>query len=276
MNNNETLRTITKDNFLLPGTYDGEFSSDEIADDAAGLEATFLRIKIPSGGQTIFEIPNGDSDNPDYEKTLVGVILHGHPHNAYWEDSDNDESVPPDCFSVDGVCGVGMPGGVCQTCQFNQWKTGPNGKGKACKNMHVIYLLRSGDIAPIQFTLPPTSIKPYSKFFNEAFRLRRRATYGSVVEIGLKRIEGDNDYSVATFKKLFDFDGEQLAVIRNYTHNFKNEIKRILQERASEIPNADDIPYAADWNGNTDASDEFDISSKPVEEINGDVNELPE
>ena len=76
----------------------------------------------------------------------------------------------------------------------------------------VLYLLRSGEYMPLQVNLPPTSIKPFKEFLNRAFMLRRRATYGSIVQIGLKRENnGTNDYSVATFKLLQDFQGEELA-----------------------------------------------------------------
>ena len=103
----------------------------------------------------------------------------------------------------------------------------------ACKNMRVLYLLRSGEYMPLQVNLPPTSIKPFKEFLNRAFMLRRRATYGSIVQIGLKRENnGTNDYSVATFKLLQDFQGEELAQIRTYANSFKEQIKLLLQQRA--------------------------------------------
>lgn len=100
--------------------------------------------------------------------------------------------------------------------------------------MRILYLLRSGDYMPLQVTLPPTSLKPFKDFINQSFMLRRRATYGSVVQIGLKKASnGTNDYSVATFRRLYDFEGEELAQIRAYANSFKEQIKLILQERAS-------------------------------------------
>ena len=69
--------------------------------------------------------------------------------------------------------------------------------------MRVLYLLRSGEFMPLQVTLPPTSLKPFREFMNQSFMLRRRATYGSVVQIGLKKMNnGKDDYSVATFRRL--------------------------------------------------------------------------
>ena len=58
---------------------------------------------------------------------------------------------------------------------------------------------------------------------------RRRATYGSLIQIGLKKENnGSNDYSVATFRLLRDFEGEELAQIRAYANGFKEQIKACL------------------------------------------------
>ena len=58
---------------------------------------------------------------------------------------------------------------------------------------------------PIQLSLSPTSLRPYSDFVNAAFVARRRGVCGSVVQIGLKkRSNGKDDYSVATFKRPYD------------------------------------------------------------------------
>ena len=40
---------------------------------------------------------------------------------------------------------------------------------------------------PIQLSLSPTSLRPYSDFVNAAFVARRRGVCGSVVQIGLKK-----------------------------------------------------------------------------------------
>ncbi len=100
--------------------------------------------------------------------------------------------------------------------------------------MRVLYLLRSGEFMPLQVTLPPTSLKPFREFMNQSFMLRRRATYGSVVQIGLKKMSnGKDDYSVATFRRLYDFSGEELAQIRQFADGFKEQVRMMLQQRAT-------------------------------------------
>lgn len=229
--------------FLLPdvAAVDTGFTKEELAEDIDGLQMGFQHVKIPSGGQLQFELTGEDPDNPDYTKYLEGVILHSHNANAYWANGRSDnENTPPDCQSLDGKVGYGCPGGLCADCPYNRYgsDTDPKGtgRGKACKNQRIIYLLRSGEVMPIQLSLSPTSITPYSQFVNAAFVTRRRGVCGSVVQIGLKkRSNGKDDYSVATFKRLYDFTGEELAQIRAYANSFKEQIELILAQRIENI-----------------------------------------
>ena len=224
--NTSMMNTPERNTFLLPAMVEGDFSSDEIAEDADGLQMmSFQRVKIPAGGALQFEIPTEDPDNPDYARTLEGVILYNHSAYTLWpEGSEYDEDTKPLCSSVDGKTGIGEPGGACATCPMNAYGSARDGgRGKACKNMRDIYLLRSGEYMPLLISLPPTSIKPFKEFLNRAFVYRRRATYGSLIQIGLKKENnGSNDYSVATFRLVRDFQGEELAQIRAY-YDFRPE-----------------------------------------------------
>ncbi len=235
MNTNLTTALTENANFLLPTMVEGNFTQEELSEDMDGVQMRLPRVKIPAGGTLQFEIPSDDPENPDYTKALEGVILYHHLNNAYWpEGSEFDDSTAPLCASMDGKLGVGEPGGVCAACALNQYGTASGGAGKACKNMRTLYLLRSGEFMPLQVTLPPTSLKPFNEFSNQSFLMRRRASFGSVVQIGLKKMSnGSNDYSVATFRRLYDFEGEQLAQIRAYAGSFKEQIRLMLGQRAT-------------------------------------------
>lgn len=233
---NTQNNALAEQKFMLPAAMpEGEFTQEELAEDMDGPQMSFPRVKIPAGGALMFELPSDDPENPDYVKNLEGVILFNHPNNAYWpEGSEYDDSATPLCSSVDAKQGIGEPGGSCVSCALNQFGSAAEGAGKACKNMRVLYLLRSGEFMPLQVTLPPTSLKPFREFMNQSFMLRRRATYGSVVQIGLKKMSnGKDDYSVATFRRLYDFSGEELAQIRQFADGFKEQIRMMLQQRAT-------------------------------------------
>ena len=231
---NEALAERTA--FIIPKVSDSKFSSAELADDMDGLQLSFQRAKIPGGGVLQFELPDEDPENPDYVQTLEGVILFNHSANSYWPaGSEYDDNTPPQCQSVDGKVGYGDPGGICEACDYNKFGSDPNGGGKACKNMRVLYLLRSGEMMPIQLSLPPTSIRPYTTFVNSAFLLRGRRVCSGLVQIGLRKGSSNGfTYSVATFKKLRDFEGEELAQVCAYADSFRDQIKQTLSERASQ------------------------------------------
>ena len=86
---------------------------------------------------------------------------------------------------------------------------------------------------PLQLALPPTSLKPYREFANMAFGLRRRPVYGSIVHIGLKPVSSNGyDYSVATFRRVRDFTGDELAQATAYAKSFREMIKAMLSQQA--------------------------------------------
>ncbi len=137
--------------------------SDILAEEMTGLSASFERIKIPSGGGTVFEIPSDNPDEPDMVKEFSAVILYQHPLNAYYEQEYQGGSNPPDCGSYDGICGKGNPGGNCRNCPYNEFGSGKSG-AKACKNRRRLYLLREGEIFPMILSLPTGSLKGFTRY----------------------------------------------------------------------------------------------------------------
>ena len=279
MNTQETT-LMQRTPFLLPdAAATTEFSSEELAQDMDGLQLGFQRVKIPSGGQVQFELPGEDPDNPDYIKYLEGIIVHSHNANAYWiSKGEDDDNTPPDCQSTDGKVGYGTPGGICASCPYNRFGSDPDpkgtGKGKACKNQRMVYLLRSGDAMPIQISLSPTSITPYAQFVKAAFLARRRGVCGSVVQIGLKKVSnGKNEYSVATFKRLYDLTGEELAQVRAYSASFREQVELILAQRTENIEAETGNGVVMERPARTmpDNEGHFEVGA----EIDGDEGDLP-
>lgn len=130
-----------------------------------GISAMDLdRVKIPSGGGIAWEVPS--LEGSEMAKTLEGVIIYHMDTNAYWPDAiDDGAHVPPACVSRNGRMGLGTPGGMCATCALNQFGTdSKKGRGKACKNMKMLFVLQPGKLLPLAILLPPTSIPPVKKY----------------------------------------------------------------------------------------------------------------
>ncbi len=109
--------------------------------------------------------------------------------------------------------------------------------------MRMLYILRSGESLPIQLALPPTSLKGYNDFVSAAFLSRKRGICAGVVQITLKKMtNGPHDYSIAVFKKLYDFTGEQLAAVRELSSAMRMQIKNMNEQRAiNHATNAENI-----------------------------------
>ncbi len=123
--------------------------------------ADFSRIKVPSSGGTKWTIETAAGE--ETADTLEGVILHNTRHRAYWK-NPNPSSTPPDCASVDMINGRGVPGETCEFCQFNQFGSAANGRGKACKEVRLFFLLRKGQVLPDVVSVPPGSLKNVRKY----------------------------------------------------------------------------------------------------------------
>ncbi|MBS6355365.1 hypothetical protein [Oscillibacter sp.] len=272
---NNELMTTTGNRFILPQAVETTFTAEELAEDMDGIQLNFRQVKVPAGGTLQYEIPTEDPDVPDYDRFLEGIILFHHPSNAYWpdvEDGGDGENVPPQCQALDGKFGHGSPGGLCASCGYNRF--GTRGKGKACKNMHMVYLLRSGEFMPLQITLPPTSIKPFNEFVSRAFLLHRRGICSALVQLGLKKMNnGKDDYSVTTFKLLRYFEGEELCQIRNYADQFKEQVKEMLSQRAEQADaiSGDVVEVGTPSRRLPDNEDHFAIGGV----IDGEREELP-
>lgn len=277
MTNTMNAMMETQKEFILPAMVDNDCAAMDVSEDYEGLRLTFPRVKIPGGGNLQFEIPSDDPENPDYTKYIEGVILYNHDTCAYWpEGSEYDDNVTPLCSSVDGKKGYGAPGGICATCALNQYGSVEKGKGKACKNMRNLYILRSGEYMPMLLSLPPTSLRPYSDFVSATFAARRRPIFAGVVQIGLKRVDnGSNTYSVATFRLVQRFEGEKLLQIKQYADGFREQIKNMNLQRAAEaeLGNGEPICDAIDSGyQSTDDGEHFCISENPID---GNHDALP-
>lgn len=138
------------------------------------------RVTVPTGGGTTFEVPTLDGSEPT--KTMQGILVHFTTPRAYWAhglDESNGAS-PPDCSSSDGLVGVGRYNGQqCEYCPMNQWGSGHNERGKACKEKRMLFMLQPNSYIPLVIQVPTMSIGPLKQYM---MRLASRGLgYWSVV-----------------------------------------------------------------------------------------------
>ena len=172
----------------------------DLQEEIAGLNITFDRIKVPSGGGLAFEVPGDNPDEPDLQKEFSAVILYHHPILSYYKEKYTGGSEAPDCSSMDGISGVERETGElrsCKDCPLNQFGTGENG-GKACKTKRRIFILRAGEAFPTLLTLPTASISDYSKYIMRLLSKGRKSNQ-VVTKFGLKK---DSNKTGITFSKV--------------------------------------------------------------------------
>lgn len=236
------------ENFELPAV-SGNMGA-AMAEEMEGLQLSFPRVKIPSGGGLAFEVPGDDPENPDAEKELVGVIVDHHPVNAYWADKYAGANNPPDCSSMDGKVGMDQDGNrkPCNSCPMNEWGTAEEGRGKACKNMHRVYILREGEMLPLLLTLPPTSLKNLSDYIALRIVSKGMRSYGVATKVSLKKAQnaGGINYSQAVFALAGKLAPAQAAAMAEYSKGIKVLTRQLAVDADEYIQPAggdDDVDY---------------------------------
>lgn len=199
----------------------------------------FDTVKVPSGGGIAFEVPSDDPESPDSEKSLVGVIVYHHCTNAYWANSFDGKNEQPDCASMDGKNGIDRDSGElrqCESCPLNQFGSAPDGKGKACKNMHRIYLLREGEVLPLLLPLPPTSLKAFKDYLAKRIVLKGKRAWQVLTQITLKKEQnsGGITYASCVFTKLGDLTPAQAEQIKGTVDAVKQLAESVPLTAADE------------------------------------------
>ncbi|MBO6127183.1 MAG: hypothetical protein J6P21_04255 [Clostridia bacterium] len=216
------------------------FSAEkEFLNEMAGLDSEFERIKIPTGGSTIFELPSENPDEPDTVKEFFAVILYHHPLYVFYNTKFNGSNTPPNCMSLDGITGFGTPGGNCITCCNNKFGSGENGS-KACKNKHQIYLLKENEILPLILTLPTSSNKEFSRYIKRLLSKGKKSDT-VVTKFALKKAVNKCgiSYSQVQFSTERELNNKEISLIKNYSEQIKiyaqNKISHQFESK-HEVP----------------------------------------
>lgn len=181
---------------IVPILGDPREIQEVLADNLAGDEISPFdldRVGIPMGGATAWTVPALGGD--EMAKEIQGVIISHRIVRAYWSKTyaASGGGASPDCESPNIMSGqgIGDPGGECDTCPLNQWGTAVDDKGeatsgKACKQTHLLFVMRPDELLPLVVVASPGSLAPLRKYFTQLSS--RRTNHRHVVTgLGLER-----------------------------------------------------------------------------------------
>jgi hypothetical protein len=214
----------------------------------------FQRVKVPAGGALAWSILNGDTGEETAETVFEGIIVAWNDQKAYWKvglDAVGAVAGPPDCFSTDTVQGHGDPGVLCAHCPYNKFGTAKDGKarGKACKDVRLLFVCRPGDILPELVPAPPTSIKSVKAYF---LRLAGRGIPYWRAVTRFKLVPDKNSagtkYSKISLELVGIVDDAAMPAVKDYSATIRQMLgKATVQVRAADVApsEAEDMPGGA-------------------------------
>ena len=209
-------------------------TTEEIGEIMTDLKGVLTRsmlgtIQIANGGACCFKVkePGADEATPGVQ-AIEGVILASHPTNVMWgkDFGHREPGELPVCRSMDGVNGVILETGEvrqCASCPHNQFADGR----KACLNKKQLYIMREGDLVPMLFSLPPTSLKFFDKYLVRCRLTMRVPMYSVVTRITLRNEnKNGNEYSVPVFTPVGKLPKDQAFSIAQYAQEFAAAAQR--------------------------------------------------
>lgn len=232
------------------------------------------RIKIAAGGVNIFQVFEPGEEEAVPAQSVEGVIMLSHKSNGLWLRAfGSGDNKSPDCSSMDGVTGTRADTAECVSCEkctYNQFGSARDGegRGKACKNMRRLYVMRRGDIFPMVLTLPPSALAAYDNYRTKVM-LGRKKLSGVMTRITLKSASNKDgvSYSTPIFEAVGVLNGAEAEAMRQYAEVFNSSAQRVgvtaddaSGASESAVPQADVPPVQMDWR-------EIPVNDLPFETI---------
>jgi len=173
-------------------------------------------IKIPAGGQLIWDIPT--MDGRDGARHFDAVVLHYHTHRKWWEQAYGAGPVgPPDCESNDGLLGLGNPGGACKQCPLNHVKR--SREDRTCPPRQYLFLMLPEMPMPVLLDLPVTSLAVWGDYVNKALKARLKLPWRVITRFELNKATatlGNDNFSRLSVSLVADIPKEEWAAIEGY------------------------------------------------------------
>lgn len=225
-----------------------EALQENVGDDQLS-EFDIDRVRLPTGGGTTWEVPTLAGVTSTQE--IEGIIIAWFNRRAYWSGEYSGGNEPPQCSSLDGIVGVGEPGGDCASCPFAQFGSSTNPQSpnaQACKQVRQLFVLTPENMLPTVITLPATSLKPIRSYM---FRL----TSASIPHTGIITkfsLEKDKSATGFDYAKVVLTAGDRLSPdarerVQNYARALMPSFQRV-QVIATDVEGVDVVGSDAEGN----------------------------
>jgi hypothetical protein len=208
-------------------------------------EQDLVRVPLPSGGATIFTV--NDISGQYHTESVEGVLVYFGYRRLLWP-SEEPTGQPPVCVSEDLMTGrtrdmekvapellptweIGE--GACDRCPFNAFGSSSKGKGKRCKEVRLLFLLRQDDPMPMMIGCPPGSLRNVSRFI----KLLPIPHWRAVVSLGLEshKNEGGQPYARLVPTLLGTLDKETGALVKGMYTDHLTKFAKYVDVKQSDI-----------------------------------------
>lgn len=232
--------TIAEPGGYVALTHDTTEVAEILAENLGGEQLTerdLLRVKIPTGGSVTWEIPGPAGVTPS--KELTGILVHFKFVRGYWPE-DSKTGSPPACHAEGPdttAIGIGDPGGPCKTCRYHEFGSEPkNGRGRACKDRELWFMLQPGTFLPVVVSMSPMSLKAAGEYRKGALGAAGIRTTSVITAITLEADTNDEgDKFARAVPRLAEMlSPEEAEAARKYAVQFRPMFDAAARQMATE------------------------------------------
>lgn len=241
------------DQFAIMKMESGEIGN--ILQENLGAEAISMSdlttITVPSQGITTWTIPSIEGEITT--KEITGILVFSRMTRTWWEQSYDDTGggVFPDCFSLDAVHGIGkmadLPDvqGICKKCPMDQFGTGKEGEGKACKEKRQMFMVLQDEILPVLIRVPVKSVAPSKKYLLSLVS-RRQPVHSVYTQLTLEQDKNKKGikYSKIKFQKVGEVENKVAS--EAYAKAIKPYLEQISEDMVKQSTPQEDTSFDPD------------------------------
>lgn len=231
----ETYPALTPDEDTL------ELLEENLGSDGENIGVgNFKRVKVPPEQNSSWMIMRGGEDVA--QKEITGILVAWKARRSFWL-SDEPDGSQPDCSSLDnrhpvsgglyapdGENGAQNPTGLCNKCPMSQFGSASNGgRGTACREQRLLFLVVPDALFPIVVHVPRTSIKGVTEFMMDLMDARKKYYQ---VEVGLTLVKDKNKrgqaYNKIQMRKIRYLESGEATAAKVYGAQIKALIEQMV------------------------------------------------